>query len=237
MSSQGGGHSGGAWKVAYADFMTAMMALFMVLWITAQDKEILLATSKYFKQPFTALTDRTVGVLPGKDGGSQGEDKNRETATAANLAFLNAVAKELNRMLNINDVSQDSPADVEVTSDGLKVTLYDRTKQPLFERDSANLTPWGKFALQSLAWLIERNRLHVVIDGHAAAGTAMPNKEYGLWELTADRANTARRLLERYAVSPDAFDRVSGYADTRPLPNVPHDSQSNQRLTVSLSIN
>jgi chemotaxis protein MotB len=237
MSNKGGGSHGGAWKVAYADFVTAMMALFMVLWITSQDKEILFATSQYFKKPFTALTDRSVGVMTGKDGGSQGNDKNRETATAANLAFLNALAKELNRALNVNDVSQESPVDIEVTSDGLKVTLYDRNKQPLFEKNTATLTAWGKFALQTLAWLIERNRLRVVIDGHAAAGTEMPLKDYGLWELTADRANTARRLLEVYAVAPDKIDRVSGYADTRPLPHLPPTSQTNQRLTVSLTIN
>jgi len=237
MSKKGGGHHGGAWKVAYADFVTAMMALFMVLWITSQDKEILLATSQYFKKPFTALTDRSVGVMTGKDGGSQGNDKNRETSTAANLAFLNALAKELNRALNVNDVSQEAPVDVEVTSDGLKVTLYDRSKHPLFEKNTAVLTAWGKFAIQNLAWLVDRNRLRVVIDGHAPSGLVMPNKDYGLWELTADRANAARRLLQLYAVAPDNIDRVVGYADTKPLPDVPHNSESNQRLTVSLTVN
>src|SRR5438105_7308059 len=103
MTSKKEPHHGGAWKVAYADFVTAMMALFMVLWITAQDKEILLATSEYFKQPFNALSDQGVGAFKGKVGGSRGRDKNRETTTAANLAFLHALAQELNRMLNIAD--------------------------------------------------------------------------------------------------------------------------------------
>ena len=137
-----GGHHGGAWKVAYADFVTAMMALFMVLWISAQDKEILLATSDYFKQPFNALTDKSVGVMRGKDGGSQGKDKDGQTASAANLAFLNALAKDLNRMLNISDaVSTEEPVDVEVTSDGLKVTVYDRAKRPVFVKNTAQFTP------------------------------------------------------------------------------------------------
>src|SRR5438093_12308190 len=157
MAKKGEAHHGGAWKVAYADFVTAMMALFMVLWISAQDKQILFATSQYFKQPFNALTDKSVGVMKGKDGGSQGKDKNSESATAANLAFLNALAKELNRMLNVSDVSQENPVDMEVTSDGLKVTLYDRNKQPLFEKNTAKTTEWGTFVLQNLAWLAERN--------------------------------------------------------------------------------
>src|ERR1043165_2553759 len=107
MAKKAEAHHGGAWKVAYADFVTAMMALFMVLWITAQDKEILLATSKYFKQPFHALSDQSVGVISGKSGASQASDQAHGTLTAPNLAFLHALAKELNRMLNIRDAVQD----------------------------------------------------------------------------------------------------------------------------------
>jgi chemotaxis protein MotB len=230
-------HHGGAWKVAYADFVTAMMALFMVLWISAQDKQILLATSEYFKQPFNALTDKSIGVMRGKDGGAQGKDKTGETATAANLAFLNALAKELNRMLNINDPSQpDQPVDVEVTSDGLKVTVYDRAERPIFEKNSAKFTDWGRFVMQNLAWIVDHNKFMTTIDGHAAAGTVLPDVNYGLWELTADRANAARRLLEQYAVEPSKIARVAGYADTEPLPSLAPDAEANQRITVSLSI-
>src|SRR5262245_4959167 len=118
MAKKAEAHHGGAWKVAYADFVTAMMALFMVLWICAQDKKILLATSKYFKQPFNALTDRSVGVMQGKAGGSVGKDETRDTATAANLAFLNALASELDRMINVKDVMEEKQVDFQVTSDG-----------------------------------------------------------------------------------------------------------------------
>jgi chemotaxis protein MotB len=230
-------HHGGAWKVAYADFVTAMMALFMVLWISAQDKEILLATSDYFKQPFNALTDNSVGVMRGKNGGSQGKDKNGQTASAANLAFLNALASELNRMLNVSDTAQDDqPVDVQVTSDGLKVTVYDRSKRPVFEKNSAKFTPWGRFIMQNLAWIVDHNKFKTAIDGHAASGIVMPDQNYSLWELTSDRANAARRLLEQYAVDPAKISRVTGYADTEPLPNVPASSDANQRITVSLSI-
>lgn len=231
-------HHGGAWKVAYADFVTAMMALFMVLWITSQDKQILLATSQYFKQPFNALTDKSIGVMRGKEGGSQGKDKNSETASAANLAFLNALAKELNHMLNISDTSEnEQPVDVEVTSDGLKVTVFDRGKQPVFEKNTAKFTPWGKFVMQNLAWIIDHNKFKAAIDGHAARGTSVPDANYGLWELTADRANAARRMLEQYAVEPSRIARVAGFADTQPLPGVPATAEANQRITVSLSVN
>jgi chemotaxis protein MotB len=230
-------HHGGAWKVAYADFVTAMMALFMVLWISAQDKQILLATSNYFKQPFNALTDQSIGVMRGKDGGSQGKDKTGETATAANLAFLRALAKELNHILNVSDTSQDDqPVDVAVTSDGLRVNVFDRAKRPIFEKNSARFTPWGKFVMQNLAWIVDHNKFKATIDGHAATGTVMPDPNYGLWDLTSDRANAARRLLEQYAVQPSKIARVAGYADTQPLPKTLPDAESNQRITVSLSI-
>ncbi len=230
-------HHGGAWKVAYADFVTAMMALFMVLWICSQDKKILLATSKYFKQPFNAMSDRSVGIMPGKQGGSKGEDQSADKTTAANLSFLNALASELNRMINLQADPEEKSVDMEVTSDGLKITLYDRTKRAIFKKGTAEITEWGGLVLQNLAWLIERNNLKVFIDGHAASGSepAAASASYGMWELTADRANAARRLLVKYAVNPKEIERVTGYADTKPLLNAARDSASNERITVSLS--
>ncbi|HEY2801347.1 MAG TPA: flagellar motor protein MotB [Chthoniobacterales bacterium] len=230
-------HHGGAWKVAYADFVTAMMALFMVLWISAQDKQILLATSSYFKQPFNALSKSSIGVMKTESGGSRGKDKSRESAAAANLSFLTALARELNRMLNVSDVTREKPVDMEVTSDGLKVTLYDRQSQPLFEKGTATFTDWGTFVMQNLAWLADRNHLRVTIDGHTASGFVPTVKDYGPWELSADRANASRRLLEFYAVDPKKIERVSGYGETKPLPNLPPDSESNQRITISLNVN
>jgi chemotaxis protein MotB len=228
------GHHGGAWKVAYADFVTAMMALFMVLWICAQDKQILLATSKYFKQPFNALTDRSVGIMQGKDGGSMGKDQTRDTATAANLAFLNALASELSRMINVSTSPDDKQVDFQVSSDGLRITLFDRSKHPLFKKGSAELTEWGRQMLQSLSWIIERNGLKVFIEGHSVADQHAP-ANYGPWELTADRANAARRLLVEYAVDPRKIERVTGYGDTQPIKGSEPDDDSNDRIVLSLS--
>ena len=239
MAKKAEAHHGGAWKVAYADFVTAMMALFMVLWITAQDKEILLATSRYFKQPFNAVTDRSVGVMPGKNGGSVGNDKTRNTASAANLSFMNALASELSKMLNVTDVSADKMADIEVTSDELKVTLYDRSARPLFQPGTAKPTEWGQLVLQNLAWIIDRNQLKVYIDGYtstvARSTPGAGDQNYGPWELSTDRANATRRTLEHFAVDPTKIERVTGYGDRRPLANQPAEAEGNDRITVSLS--
>jgi chemotaxis protein MotB len=240
MAKKAEAHHGGAWKVAYADFVTAMMALFMVLWITAQDKEILLATSRYFKQPFNAMNDRTVGVIQSQGGGSVGGDQARITASASNVAFMKAVASELSKMLNVTDSSADKLADIEVTSDELRVTLYDRTARPLFERETAKPTEWGQLVLQNMAWIIDRNQLRVYIDGYTAARPRSTpgagDQNYGAWELSTDRANATRRILEHFAVEPDKIERVTGYGDRRPIANQPADADGNDRVTISLSV-
>src|SRR4051794_37295550 len=167
------GH-GGAWKVAYADFVTAMMALFMVLWISAQDKEILIATSQYFQNPFRSPMDATSGVLPfnnNKTSSSQGRDSGTEKEQDRNkqiqMTFLNSVAADFYRLLQLDESLAGKPIDIQVTTDGLRVTLFDRAKRPLFERETTNFTEWGTFVMQNMAWMIERHGFNVTIDGHA----------------------------------------------------------------------
>jgi chemotaxis protein MotB len=99
-----------------------------------------------------------------------------------------------------------------------------------------DFTPWGNFVMQNLAWLIERDHLRVVIDGHTRSNLQMAGDTYTPWELSADRANAARRSLVHYAVDPKGIERVTGYADTRPVDGEAPDSEANQRITLSLSL-
>lgn len=237
---------GGAWKVAFADFMTAMMAFFLVMWLSAQDKEILIATSRYFQQPFASPFENKSGLLnfdsakPAQKSGGVDSTINgggdRTSANTIDLQFLNSVAKDVYRLLNLDENLADKPIDVQVTSDGLRITLYDRAQKPLFEDRTSDFTPWGQFILQSLAWMIDRNKFHLVIEGHTRSGIALDNPDYTPWELSADRANAARRALVRYAVDVNLIERVSGYADTRPVPLEDPTSESNQRVTISLRL-
>lgn len=242
MSAGGGG---GAWKVAFADFMTAMMALFLVLWISSQDKKILIATSKYFQSPFQSPMEDHSGIMPfNKETNSSSAPKKDDDDGAATkgaadkqveLSFLNSVAAEFFRLVNV-DSQEQKTMDVQVTSDGLRLTLYDRTAQPLFKDNTAEFTDWGVHLMQSLAWLIDRNHFNVIIDGHTRAGLTMPKPDYSPWELSSDRANAARRKLVYYAVEPELIERVTGYADTKPLPKEDPKSESNQRITISLAL-
>lgn len=241
------GGGGGAWKVAYADFVTAMMALFMVLWISAQDKKILIATSKYFQSPFSSPMKDHSGIMPfnkqsdessapKQSEESAGKEKPADQNKQIELSFLNSVAADFYRLLHLDQTLDQKPIDIQVTSDGLRITLFDRARQPLFKEDGAEFTDWGIHLVQSLAWLIDRHHFRVTIDGHTRSGLSLPAEKYDAWELSSDRANAARRKLVHYAVEPDLIERVAGYADTKPLLNEKPDSEANQRITLSLAL-
>ena len=240
------GH-GGAWKVAYADFVTAMMALFMVLWISSQDKKILVATSRYFQSPFNSPLNEHSGLMPfNKESNDSSSSKNNEDSSGkekptdktkhVELNFLNSVAADFYRLLHLDETLDQKPIDVQVTADGLRVTLFNRSKAPLFVGDTTEFTDWGRNMLQNLSWLIERHKFRVTIDGHTRKLPGQLREDYTSWELSADRANAARRVLVHYAVDPSQIDRVAGYADTRPIEGGKPDSESNQRITISLTL-
>jgi chemotaxis protein MotB len=234
---------GGAWKVAYADFVTAMMALFMVLWISAQDEKILIATSRYFQNPFHSAMSANAGVMPfntnkvaSTSGRDDGSEKEIERNKQIQLTFLNSVAADFYRLLHLDENLDQKPIDVQVTTDGLRITLYDRAKRPLFADNTAEFTEWGTFVLQNMAWTIERHGFKVTVDGHTRANLEFKKPDYSSWELSADRANAARRLLVHYAVDAAKIERVTGYADTKPLSGEAPESESNQRVTLNLTL-
>ena len=235
-------HHGGAWKVAYADFVTAMMALFMVLWISAQDEKILISASKYFQNPFHSPMDASSGVMPfntnksNSDGSDTGTQKEVDNGRLIHLTFLNSVAADFYRLLHLDEALADKPIDIQVTSDGLRVTLYDRARRPLFVDNTTELTEWGQFVLQNMAWMIDRHRYKVTIDGHTRSNLTLTTPGYSSWELSADRANAARRQLVHYAVDVGRIERVTGYAESKPLAGQSPESEANQRVTLNLSL-
>lgn len=235
MAKKGGGHHGGAWKVAYADFVTALMALFMVLWISSQNVEIRKATSRFFQDPYNAFPERSSGMMSSQVAGSRNDESHTDPTAPANMGFLDAIAKELYRLVNVEEKQDQKPMDIQVTSDGLRINLYNRAARPLFLKDSAEFTDWGKFVIQTVSWIIDRYDFKVFIDGHTPSGREPLRKDYGAWELSADRANASRRAMQHYAVDGRLIERVAGFGDTAPLPNTAPDSDSNERITISLS--
>ena len=226
--------------MAFADFMTAMMALFLVLWISSQDKKILIATSQYFKNPFNSPLDKSAGVMPFNNRTTSSTSSNEGSKANANkrieIVFLNTVAADFFKLLHLDENVVNKPVDIQVTSDGLRVTLFDRSQKPLFEKDTAKFTEWGTYAMQGLAWTIDRHHFRVTIDGHTVQPPEPQTGNYTDWELSADRANAARRSLVHYAVEPQYIERVTGYAGTKPLDGEKPDAESNDRITLSLTL-
>jgi chemotaxis protein MotB len=157
-------------------------------------------------------------------------------AKEIDLQFLNALAKDFYRLLHLDEDLADKPIDIQVTSDGMRITLFDRARKPLFKGNTPEFTEWGSFVMQNLAWLVDQHRFHVVIEGHTRTGLHFPGKDYSAWELSTDRANAARRALTHYAVDDKMIERLTGFADTKPVPDIPIDSESNQRISLSLTL-
>jgi chemotaxis protein MotB len=234
------GHHGGAWKVAYADFVTAMMALFLVLWLASQDQKIKEAVARSFRNPFASLTKESTGIVPNKDVMAvKAREGNFDSASAVELNMLRKIAQDLNEALQSNpEAQEEKPLDLEITPDGMRISVFDRNNKPIFEPDSAEFTSYGTWVFSTLAWQISRftNSFNVELEGHTQRGRPPRSATYGNWELSADRANAARRKLLEHDVDAVQIRKVAGFADTQPMPNLEPTSESNRRVAVLLKV-
>lgn len=233
------GHHGGAWKVAYADFITAMMALFLVLWLTAQDTRIKEAVERAFRHPFSSVTKENVGIIPNKETQAiRTTQGNFDSASALELTMLRKLNEDLIKSLK---KEEDDPAnktvELELTPDGLRISVFDRARRPIFEPDSTTFTAYGDWVFSTLAWEISRyHSFAVELEGHTERGRTPLRPDYDDWEMSSDRANAARRKLVQHGVASDHVRKVAGYADTQPMPQHPPEDEINRRVTVMLKI-
>jgi chemotaxis protein MotB len=230
MAKKKDAHHGGAWKVAYADFVTAMMALFIVLWICKEKPKLAAIISATFKDPFSGFKGGS------SDAAGQISLEDEKMTQDEIEKKIEQVSAEIQKMIN-KDEPDDSLMEVQVTSDGLKIMLFDNPKKPFFETRTSKLTKWGEFVMESLSWIIEKHKLNVFIDGYVAKAEEPIRKNYGLWELSIDRANSCRRALINYACSPKLIFRVTGFGDSKPLEDTEPESEENDRMLFTLSIN
>ena len=238
---KGHGHHGGAWKVAYADFVTAMMALFLVLWLVSQDQKIKEAVERSFRNPFASITKESTGIIPAPKETMTvlARSGNFDSASAIELNMLRKIADDLTAMLSTNPESaEQNPLDLEITPDGMRISVFDRNNKPIFEPASAEFTPYGTWIFTTLAWQISRftNSFIVELEGHTEKGCTYSDGVRGPWDLSADRANASRRKLVEHDVIPTQIRKVAGFADTAPMPNLEPTSESNRRVTVLLKV-
>src|SRR5580658_4103984 len=136
------GHHGGAWKVAYADFVTAMMALFMVLWLTSQDQRIKDAVQRAFRNPFSSVTKDSVGIIPSKETQAvRSSSGNFDSASAVELTMLRRINQDLMKSLSPEGDDKDDSVKLELTPAGLSINVFDRSHKPIFDAQSTRFTP------------------------------------------------------------------------------------------------
>ena len=151
---KGEGHHGGAWKVAYADFVTAMMALFMVLWIIGQNKEVIQATADYFKDPIAYEHELLMGQRNISGEGAVGKDGTGLSKLSKEK--LKEIAENIYQSLNLNKSAKNKPLDVFITADGIEVLIYDLPQKRIFEKDTTQLSQFGDLLFRSLAWTLDQ---------------------------------------------------------------------------------
>jgi chemotaxis protein MotB len=222
-------HHGGAWKVAYADFVTAMMALFMVLWLLTQaDMKLRQQIAQYFRDQgvlsggMAINTEVTVAIML-----VQGEEEHLKAQKKAIEQALQQAAKEDPQLGLVTD-----RVIVQVTDQGLSIQVVDKGKDLLFDLSSAELKPTLVELLKRLAEQLGRLPNHVQVGGHTDGRPFPANVAMTNWELSAARANAARRILEANGLWAGQITRVIGYADSEPL--VPENplADENRRLSI-----
>jgi len=217
-----GGSHGGAWKVAYADFVTAMMSLFIVLWLMNSSKQIQEAVGGYFKDP--TGTSRMVG----SDMQGSGESFN---VTKDNMAELKEELQQA--MRQIPDIDKlKNHIDMTITSEGLRIELLESATSTFFNSGNAEPNTDGQDILVLLAQQLGNLPNKIAIEGHTDSKPYPQQNNYGNWELSADRANAARRLMQMHGIRDDQVMQVRGFADQKlRKPEDPLDP-SNRRVSL-----
>ncbi len=217
-----GGHHGGAWKVAYADFVTAMMALFIVLWLMNSSKQVQEAVGGYFKDP--SGTSKMVGT----DQRGSGDNF---TLTKEDMAKLKEQLQKTVRRLNDFDKLKNQ-IEMTVTAEGLRIELLESASGTFFESGSPRPNEDCKQLLSLLSQELGKLPNKISVEGHTDSKPYSGSTTYGNWELSTDRANAARRLMQQSGVRDDQIAQVRGYADQRlRTPKEPL-APSNRRISL-----
>jgi chemotaxis protein MotB len=230
----GHGHHGGAWKVAYADFVTAMMAFFLVMWILGQSNKVKQSVAAYFKDP--EGFSKNAGILPGGRGLNEGgaAPKVKELEADFETAVLEKAARQLKDTIDQTKALDGIKNQVEmsISKDGLEIQLLEKANQVLFDVGSTTPKEATKAVLAEIGREIGRLPNRVVISGHTDQRPYHDNAIYSNWELYCERANSARRVMAESGLRVGQIARVAGFADTV-LKN-PQDpfAASNRRISI-----
>ncbi len=233
------GSHGGSWKVAYADFVTAMMAFFLLLWLlsmVSQDKRISL--SEYFKsfnifqQSGSSFMDRTTEML--KESGEAPKQFSKEASRSVSDPMKPEEVKESIKKAieqKLDDIKDQVL--VDIFEGGVRIQLVDKAGKSMFEIGSSRPTPLAMRILQVIGDNIKNLPNPASVEGHTDS-LAYKSSNYGNWELSTERALAARKELETLGLSASRLTRVAGYADTVPLIKEDTEDPRNRRISIIL---
>jgi chemotaxis protein MotB len=221
-----GGHHGGAWKVAYADFVTAMMALFIVLWIiAASDESVKVGLAQYFRDPGIFTTSQ--GILPDLQGGISGDERGK---THPLEELQGRLTKELQDSKEFAEV-QDQIL-ISLGPDGLLIEFTDKEQSSFFDLGSAKLNPMLPPILARLVKQLTPLPNKIVISGHTDSRAFHNKAFYSNWELSTARALNTRRAMEELGFDTTRVDKVAGHADRLPLIKEDPADPANRRISI-----
>jgi chemotaxis protein MotB len=219
------GHHGGAWKVAYADFVTAMMSLFIVLWLMGSSEKVKKAVSGYFNDP--KGTGKLMGTLMTGTGSGVTVAK---VSTDELQKLKDKLEEEIKARKDLEKLSKQ--IEITITPEGLRIELIEGKDGTFYEMGSAKLSSSGQELLSLLAKELKTLPNSLLIEGHTDATPYSSDAGYSNWDLSADRANSARRLLQQDGVRTNQVTQVRGYADQMlRVKNNPTDP-SNRRISI-----
>ena len=234
------GHHGGAWKVAYADFVTAMMAFFLVMWLVGASPDVKKSVAGYFRDPGVFDFQKSTGMMA---GGMTGIDEGRapETLQQPDAAALTVERQRLKDAAeHIRDSLADAPElkdlrdqiEFQVTAEGLRIELLEKDGSSFFDSGSAVLRGESVRILSIIGRELGTMSNDVVVEGHTDSRPFGAGNQYSNWELSSDRANAARRVMEAVGLNPGQVQSVRGFAATQlRLPDQPMDPR-NRRVSI-----
>jgi chemotaxis protein MotB len=219
-----GGHHGGAWKVAYADFVTALMALFIVLWLMGSSEQVRKAVAGYFNDP------KGSGKLLGTMMSGTGKNAVTPVSTDQLQELKDKLEEEIKARTDLEKLSKQ--IEITITPEGLRIELIEGKDGTFYQSGSAKLSESGQELLALLGKELKTLPNSLLIEGHTDATPYSSDLGYSNWDLSADRANSARRLLQQDGVRTDQVTQVRGYADQMlRVKNNPTDP-SNRRISI-----
>ncbi|MCF8798550.1 flagellar motor protein MotB [Xanthomonas campestris] len=258
---QGGGHHGGAWKVAFADFVTAMMAFFLVLWLmAATTKEQRAAISEYFRNP-SPLSGKSPAPSPGMNGPGgastsmiklggtadmakgQKDEMGRKRDNAADTDVdsrakdkkrLEALMQDLKEAIDKSQALEPFKDQLllDLTPDGLRIQIVDKQNRPMFDIGRDQLKPYTVDILRELSSFINQVPNHISITGHTDTTAYSSDAGYTNWELSADRANAARRALVGGGMADAKVTRVVGLSSSVLFDKTNPQNPINRRISI-----